>query len=159
MAANKKKIIILCTMVVLLIASGYLNYVLTSKIPDTNGGGDTALPTYFASVKAERQTTRNKEIAYYDAIIESDSATADAKAAAEAARIQLVGHMETESHVETFLFGKGYPAYLVSCTAGNINVIVVDNDLTATEVAEIKNFIIAQTGYVLKQIIISPYTV
>ncbi|MDR1940317.1 MAG: SpoIIIAH-like family protein [Clostridiales bacterium] len=160
MATNKKKIIILCTMVVLLVASGYLNYVLTNKQPgDLNGGGDTTASSFFASAKAERQATRNREIAQYDAVIASSSSTAEAKAAAEASKLQLIAQMESEYQVETFLLGKGYAQAIVSCNSNNINVIVMDNELTAIKVAEIKNFIVNQTAYVLNQIIISQYGV
>ena len=67
--------------------------------------------------------------------------------------------MEIESQVENFLFGKGYDAAIVSCNPGNINVIVYENNLTATKVSEIKNFIVGQTSYTINQIIISAYTV
>jgi hypothetical protein len=158
MATNKKKIIILCTMVVLLIASGYLNWVLTNKQPIDGGGSDTTAAAYFASAKAERQTRRNLEIAQCDAIIASASSSPEVKLDAETSKKQLISEMGTESDVEIFLFGKGYAQSIVSCNSNNINVIVMSGDLTALKVAEIKNFIVTQTPYVLNQIIISQYT-
>ncbi|MDR3293014.1 MAG: SpoIIIAH-like family protein [Clostridiales bacterium] len=159
MAVNKKKIIILCTMVVLLVASGYLNYVLTNKPTVDAVSPDTAITTYFAAAKADRQTTRNEMIAYCEAVIASPTSTAVAKADAETSRMQLIAGIEIENSVETFLFGKGYPAYIVSCMPNNINVIIADNGLDAAKVAIVKNFIIENTSYVLNQIIISRYTV
>jgi stage III sporulation protein AH len=146
-------------MVVLLIASGYLNYVLTQKSPADTGGAETAVSSYFAAAKAERQTTRNQEIVYYDAIIASSSSSATEKEAATTAKMKILAFMENENGIETFLFGKGYAASIASCSDGGIYVTVADNDLSAVKVAEIKNFIIEHTDYVLGQINIRSYPV
>jgi len=158
MATNKKKIIILCTMVALLIASGYLNWALTNKSTLPPDGGDTAVATYFNSAKAERLTQRNYMMEEYDAIMSSNATEADKQAAATA-KMQLIDCMEYELQVETFLFGKAYEAYIVSCTPTSIHVIVCDNDLSAAKASLIKAYILEETNYTLGQIHINPYTV
>jgi hypothetical protein len=159
MAANKKKIIILCVMVALLVASGYLNYYLTQKQPPIDAGTGNAIETFFASAKGERTTTRNGVIDYCDAIIASASATAQEKEYASAMKLQIASFMKWESDVETFAFGKGYPASIASCSENSIYVTVADANLTDLKVAEIKNFIIDNTNYTLKQIYVRPYPV
>ena len=137
MATNKKKIIILCTMVALLVASGYLNWALGNK-PQAPITGDTAVTSYFNSAKSDRDAGRNAQIAYFDAIISPTSGvTQERKLEAEAAKIQLIREIEIELDVETFLFGKAYQASIVSCTENSINVTVYDPELNAQKVSQI----------------------
>jgi hypothetical protein len=146
-------------MVVLLVASGYLNYYLTQKPPPIDAGNDNAITTFFATAKADRNTRRNGDVAFYDAIINSPSSTADEKSAATAAKLKIGSYAQYEADVEMFIFGKGYPASVAYCADNNINVTIADNNLTAPKVAEIKNFIIENTAYTLNQISIRSYSV
>jgi hypothetical protein len=146
-------------MVVLLIASGFLNYYLTNNTPVDTGDNDTGVASWVTMAKSQRQMRRNEEMAFYDAIINSETTTAEAKQAAEAAKLQIINNIEIETNVETYVMGKGHQAAVVTCSTNSINVVVVDNDLTGTEVSVIKNYIIGNTDYKLNQIYITPYTV
>ena len=68
---KRTKIIILSLMVVLLGVTGYLNIVLNNSVKNTNTNVTTL--SYFASYRNDRSSTRDQEILYYDAIIDSTS--------------------------------------------------------------------------------------
>ena len=66
--ANRKKIIVVCTMVALLVGTGCLNYFLNVK---TSGDGNTDVnqmqeQSFFETYRTDRESTRNQEIAYLD---------------------------------------------------------------------------------------------
>ena len=81
MLTKKKKIIVLGTMLVLLVITGYLNVVLNNKVINTGGNVNTG--NFFSTYRLDRQDTRNQEISYYDAIIASESSSAEAKTLSE----------------------------------------------------------------------------
>lgn len=78
MLSKKKKFLILGIMVVLLGVTAYLNVALNNKVVDTSGTTMTTA-SFFATYRDDRQATRNQEIAYYDAIIASETTSAENK--------------------------------------------------------------------------------
>lgn len=93
MKNNKKKIAILCGMLVLLVATGVLNFYLNdrAKTPIVDDG--QAVSTYFSSFRDDREATRQEMFTYLDTIIASDEASAEAKAAAETQKLELCTKM------------------------------------------------------------------
>ena len=77
MLTKKKKIIVLSVMLVLLVVTGYLNVVLNNGTLPVGGNINTG--NFFATYRTDRQATRAQEISYYDAIIASESSSAEAK--------------------------------------------------------------------------------
>ena len=63
---KRTKIIILSVMVVLLGVTGYLNIVLNNSISPTT---TTTTTSYFVSYRNERETNRDQQMLYLDAII------------------------------------------------------------------------------------------
>ena len=86
MLKKKTKIFILVGMVLLLGVTGYLNIALNNKTTETQSGSITS-SNYFITYREDRQTTRDQELLYYDAIITSESSSDDAKRQAEAKKL------------------------------------------------------------------------
>lgn len=82
-----KKIIVLSVMVLLLVATGVLNFVLSDKLNKTtdnvNADQGTVTQTFFAAAKSDRDSTRESEFLYLDAIMQSESSTESAKKSAQ----------------------------------------------------------------------------
>ena len=152
---KRTKIIILTAMVLLLGVTGYLNIMLNSgvKKPDDS---TTTTTSYFTAYRTDRETTRDQEMLYYDAIIGSDSATAEAKANAEQARLNLVTQMEKELVIEGLIKAKGFEDAIVTISDIHVNAIVKANEIKSTEVAQIVNIIQTQLGTDIENIKVFP---
>jgi stage III sporulation protein AH len=153
MLTKKKKIIVLGTMLVLLVITGYLNIALNNT---AYTGGNLNTGNFFSTYRMDRQDTRNQEMSYYDAIIASASSSAEAKTLAETKKAQLISAMELELVTEGLIKAKGFEDVIVTTTTSSINVIVKSGTLEASQVAQIVQVVQEQTGASLDNIKIIP---
>ena len=152
--SKKKKIIVLVSMVALLVLTGCLNYFLNRpKSSEADSNGTTMYTDYFTSSRNDREQARNQTVMEYNAIIKSESASAEKELA------QLVAGMETEQRLETLIKALGYEACLVSVGAQNINVILKSEKLTDQEVAQILDIIMTETDKTAANVRIKPINV
>lgn len=153
---KRTKIIIIAAMVLLLGVTGYLNVVLNNSVSDNNDGVVTT-SSYFQTYRADRESTRDQEMLYYDAIIASESSTAEAIATAESAKLALIEQMEQELVVEGLIKAKGFEDCVVTISDENVNAVVSSAEqLTATEVAQIVEIIQSQLNTSIENIKIIP---
>ena len=146
MLSKKKKIIILCTMVALLVVTGYLNIMFNNQSMPTGGSGEEAQAAgFFVTYRADRAQARTEAIAYYDAIISSSSSSADAKTLAEAKKSEIVALMTLELNMEGLIKAKGFEDVIASCSDSYINIIVKSAELNESEVAQIVEVVQSQT--------------
>lgn len=132
---KRTKIIILAVMVVLLGVTGYLNVALNNASQDVPTQTTTA--SYFASYREDRESRRDQELLYYQAIAESPDSTPEAVQSANAAREALIQQMDTELVVEGVIKGLGFNDCVITLASSNVNVLVDADTLTETEVAQI----------------------
>lgn len=151
---KRTKIIILSLMIILLGVTGYLNIVLNNSIKETNT--DVTTTSYFTSYRNDRASTRDQEILYYDAIIDSDSSTEAAIAAAEQAKLDLIETMEKELAVEGLIKAQGFSDCVIAISDSKVNVVVKSTTLDENEVAQISTIVKEQLGTELKNIVIIP---
>lgn len=154
--SKKKKIIILATMFVLLVVTGYLNIVLNDNATVQTGGTNVVTGNFFTTYRTDRQSTRDEEMAYYDAIIASATSSAEAKATAEAKKVSMVENMEMELITEGLIKARGFEDVVVTSSASCVNVIVKSAELTSSEVAQIVSIVQEQSGASLDNIKIIP---
>ena len=148
MTSKKNKIIILTGMVALLVLTGVLNIVLnlTADGDVLDVSGTDVYTDFFTSYRDYRTESREQTLMYYDEIIASESTSADAKAEAEASRLQLMQDMETELTLEGLIKALGFEDAIVTSTTENVNVIVKCAELTGTQAAQIKEVVVTETG-------------
>lgn len=163
LSANGKKVLVLCCMVALLVVTGVLNYVLNTRISDEgndviNNGGEDAVATFFSSYRSNRETARAEEFSYLDAIIASESTSAEVKATAEEKQVELLSFIENELVLESLIKAKGYDDAVVTMSTNNLNVIVNKAELTSEEVSKILGIILEETDYTASQVYVVPYT-
>ena len=151
---KRTKILILSLMVVLLGVTGYLNIVLNNSTKQTSTTVTTA--SYFTNYRNDRASTRDQEILYYDAIIDSDTATQDAKNSAQEQKLALISTMEKELAVEGLVKFQGFEDCVISIKDNKVNVVVKCASLTENEVAQISTIVREQLGTELKNIVIIP---
>lgn len=144
---KRTKIIILSAMVLLLGVTGYLNVVLNNSITDSsNNNPATTTTSYFASYRNDRESTRDQEMLYYDAIIANETSSEDAIKTAEQGRLNLVEQMDKELVVEGLIKAKGFEDCVVTISNDNVNAVVKAKELNSTEVAQIVSVIQSQLG-------------
>ena len=139
-------------MIVLLGVTGYLNIVLNNSVRET--GTNVASTSYFTSYRNDRESTRDQEILYYDAIIESSSSTEAAIASAEQAKLDLIKSMEKELAVEGLVKAQGFSDCVIAISDTKVNVVVKGTSLTENEVAQITTIVMEQLGTPLRNIIV-----
>ncbi len=163
MSANKKKIIVVISMVLLLIGTGCLNYFLTTNsLPDEDGkqtSGDDAQVTlnFFEAYREDRQATRAETIMYLDQIIASEVSTEDAVVNAQDERISVVSAMEKELVLEGLIKASGFDDCVVTMSTENINVVVKTENLAEEDMIRVLDIVVTETAADPSKVIIIPY--
>ena len=156
--SKKKKIIILSAMVALLLITGYVNVALNSSLSSNiqQTSSTTTSASFYTTYRNERETTRTQEIQFYDSIIASASASAEAKNEAETNKMAIISQMEKELVTEGIIRGKGFEDAIVTTSSSNVNVFIKSAELTSVEVAQITSVVKEQLNVSIDQIIIIP---
>lgn len=157
--ANTKKIIVLISLVLLLVATGCLNYFLTVKNNKIGGAGasEEPIPTFFATYRTDREATRAQEILYLEDIIAGANSDEATIANAQAKKLELVDSMEVELALEGLIKAKGFEDCVVTISKDNVNVVVKDSELALDEAAQILDIIVGETDYTATDVVIIPY--
>jgi len=152
LSSKAKKAIVLSCFCLLLLVTGGVNIYLNNLASSEANAQIQTSANFFTNYRTDRQETRNQEILYLDAIIASESTSAEAKANAEAERLKLVSNMETIMTIENLIKAKGFQEVIVSASAGSINVIVETAGLTNNEVAQIVDVVKNNSSYSIDNI-------
>lgn len=156
MKTNKKKIIVLVSLVVLLVATGVLNYFLNARIPSVDEDGIVA-PTFFMSYRQDRLETRAEEILILDSIIASQTADEDTIALAQEKKLALSDIMETELVLEGLIKARGFEDCIVTISTDNLNIVVKNPELSLEQAAQIYDIIVTETSFTALNVVIVPY--
>ena len=163
MKVNKKKIIVLVSLVVLLAGVACLNYFLTVKGIGSNNTTNTSTTvsntdaTFFSTYRTDRDSTRTQEKLYLESIMTSATADEETIADANKSYITLATAMETEATLEGLIKAYGFEDCIVTISSGNVNVVVKDTELTVEEAAQILSVIVSETEYTASDVVIIPY--
>lgn len=153
---KRTKIIIITAMVLLLGVTGYLNVMLNNSVSGSTTDTQTTTVGYFQTYRSTRESTRDQEMLYYDAIISNDTSTDEAVKNAEKSKLALISQMEKELVVEGLIKAKGFEDCVVTISDSNVNAVVKSNELTSTEVAQIVAVIQSQLNTGIENIKIIP---
>lgn len=159
--SKTKKILVLTVMVALLVTTGVLNFVLSNKLNSATDAGNydegAVTQTFFAAARSDREATRESEFLYLDAIINSDSASSQAKKEAETQKMDLVKKMEQELELETQIKGRGYEDTIVTIGDGGVSVVVNMPEMTVDDSNKILALVVAAIGCSPKDVKVIPY--
>ena len=118
-------------MIALLVATAVLNFALSTSVSPQ---ADEVAPTanYFTEVKTTRNTSRNKQLAQIDEIIEASEEGSETKAEALEMKLRLSEIIEHENLLENLIKAKGYEevAVTIGMTSDNVSIIVKDADFS-----------------------------
>ncbi len=157
--SNKKKIILMSSLVLLLAVTAIFNFVFAnSKMHSTTAGDGVTTANYFTTYRTERTTTRNEELVQLDSVIalyeEGDARYEEATQM----KMEIVAAMEKELVLENMVKSLGFSDAVVSISSDsdNINVFINSAELNYDTALSIYNMMKKETGVVAANIIIMP---
>ncbi len=156
--SNKKKIIVMSSLVVLLAATAIFNFVFANKSVQTSSGGGVTTANYFTTYRAERTTTRNEELVQLDSVIALYDEEDTKYIEATEMKLEIVAAMEKELILENLVKSLGFSDAVVSVSADsdNINVFINSAELNYDTALSIYSMLKKETGIVASNIIIMP---
>lgn len=141
---KRKKIFIICGMLVLLFVTGGLNLFLNSQTEDLETT-TTSHMSLLTSYRASKMETRNSMLEMYDSII-ATSKDADQILETNAKISDLAGRIEGETVLEGMIMASGFEDVVVTNVDDSYTVMVKSNGLTSDDVAKILSILVKETG-------------
>lgn len=152
-----RKMIVIASMVLLLLVTGYINFKLAAAPADkTDTGGDVTTGNFFTDFRVKREQTREQELAYIDSVIANANTDQQTLSEAQMMKLDMTGIMETELKVEGLLKAKGFSDAVVTVGDDSVNVVIKKETLSQNEVAQILEVVKTETKMVTKNIKIIP---
>jgi len=157
--SNKKKIIAMTSLVLLLAVTAVLNFVLanTNVSASTNSGSVTTA-NYFTTYRTERTSTRSEELIQLDSVIALYEVGDEKYEEATEMKLGIVAAMEKELVLENMIKSLGFSDAVVSVSEDmdNVNVFINSSELTYDTALSIYNMMKNETGIVSGNVIIMP---
>lgn len=155
--SNKKKIVVMSSLVALLAATAVFNFVLANSTEATASDGVTTA-NYFTTYRSERTSTRNEELVQLDSVIALYEAGDEKYEEATEMKMEIVAAMEQELILETMVKSLGFSdaVVAVSTDSDNVNVFINSAELNYDTALSIYNMMKNETGIVAGNIIIMP---
>lgn len=156
--SNKKKIILMSSLVLLLAVTAVFNFVFANSqtVNTSNDGVTTA--NYFTTYRSERTTTRNEEIVQLDSVIALYEEGDERYEEATEMKMEIVAAMEKELVLENMVKSLGFSDAVVSVSADsdNVNVFINSSELNYDTALSIYSMMKNETGIVAGNVIIMP---
>ena len=92
--SNKKKIVIMSSLVLLLAVTAVFNFVFAGSVKTSATQDGVTTANYFTTYRAERTTTRNEEIVQLDSVIALYDEGEEKYETATAMKMEIVSAME-----------------------------------------------------------------
>ena len=156
--SNKKKLIIMSSLVLLLAVTAIFNFIFANASTQATAEGGVTTANYFTTYRSERTTTRNEEIVQLDSVIALYEAGDEKYEAATAMKMEIVTAMEKELVLENMVKSLGFSDAVVSVSndSENVNVFINSAELNYDTALSIYNMMKNETGIVAGNIIIMP---
>ncbi len=156
--SNKKKIILMSSLVLLLAVTAVFNFVFANATTSAVADGGVTTANYFTTYRSERTATRNEEIVQLDSVIALYEAGDEKYETATAMKMELVSAMEQELLLENMVKSLGFSDAVVSVStdSDNVNVFINSSELNYDTALSIYNMMKNETGVVSGNVIIMP---
>ena len=156
--SNKKKIILMSSLVLLLAVTAVFNFIFATSSTVSSADGGVTTANYFTTYRAERTTTRNEEIVQLDSVIALYDAGDEKYEEATEMKMEIVAAMEKELMLENMVKSLGFSDAVVSVStdSDNINVFINSAELNYDTALSIYSMMKNETGIVAGNVIIMP---
>ena len=156
--SNKKKVIVMSSLVALLGATAVFNFVLASNETGATTDGGVTTANYFTTYRAERTSARNEELVQLDSVIALYQEGDEKFETATTMKMEIVAAMEQELILENLVKSLGFSDAVVSVSvdSDNVNVFINASELNYDTALSIYNMLKNETGVVAGNVIIMP---
>ncbi len=156
--SNKKKIILMSSLVILLAVTAVFNFIFANATTTTSANSGVTEANYFTTYRSERTTARNEEIIQLDSVIALYEAGDEKYEEATEMKMDIVAAMEQELVLENMVKSLGFSDTVVSVStdSDNVNVFINSAELNYDTALSIYNMMKNETGIVAGNIIIMP---
>lgn len=156
--SNKKKIILMSSLVLVLALTAVFNFIFANKVTAASTQDGVTTANYFTTYRAERTTTRNEELVQLDSVIALYETGDERYEAATAMKMEIVSAMEKELVLENMVKSLGFSDAVVSVSveSDNVNVFINSAELNYDTALSIYNMLKNETGVVAGNVIIMP---
>ena len=157
--SNKKKIIAMTSLVLLLAVTAVLNFVLANaNVSASTNSGSVTTANYFTTYRTERTSTRSEELIQLDSVIALYEVGDEKYEEATEMKLGIVAAMEKELVLENMIKSLGFSDAVVSVSEDmdNVNVFINSSELTYDTALSIYNMMKNETGVVAGNVIIMP---
>lgn len=156
--SNKKKIILMGSLVLLLAVTAVFNFVFATSSAVSSADDGVTTANYFTTYRAERATTRNEEIVQLDSVLALYEAGEEKYEEATEMKMEIVAAMEKELVLETMVKSLGFSdaVVAVSTDSDNVNVFINSAELNYDTALSIYSMMKNETGIVAGNVIIMP---
>ena len=156
--SNKKKVILMSSLVLLLAVTAVFNFVFANSDTVVSSGEGVTTANYFTTYRAERTATRNEELVQLDSVIALYEEGEEKYEEATGMKMEIVAAMEQELVLENMVKSLGFSDAVVSVSTGsdNVNVFINSAELNYDTALSIYNMMKEETGIVAGNIIIMP---
>lgn len=111
-----------------------------------SAAGDADNADYFTATALDRKEARDEAIDVLKMVTESQEATEEAKAEAQAKISKIAVDIQNEANIETLVKAKGFEDCVAIISDGAVSVIVGAESLQAAEAAQILTIVYETTG-------------
>jgi len=156
--SNKKKIVLMSSLVLLLAATAVFNFAFANSSAVTSAEEGVTTANYFSTYRSERTTTRNEEIVQLDSVIALYEAGDERYEEATEMKMDIVAAMEKELVLENMVKSLGFSDAVVSVSSDsdNVNVFINSAELNYDTALSIYSMMKNETGIVAGNVIIMP---
>ncbi len=166
----KKKYGVLIGLVVLLVVAVFVNIRLNAAAGEeaekVNAPGaadqvqitgvDLNAEDYYEVFRANRESDREEEVAYLDAIILNEDTDAETLADAQQQKLAIVDSMEKERNIESLIMAKGFEDVAAMVREDSVDVVVKAEQIDAKQAAQILDIVYGETEMDAQHVKIHP---
>jgi stage III sporulation protein AH len=107
---------------------------------------------YFLEARMQKESTRSEALELLQSIVNDQNSPKESKTKAQNEVIKMAKAMETEAIIENLIKAKGFKDTAVFINEGNVNVVVQSDGLIPSQVAQIQDIVVTQTGIAVEKI-------
>ena len=156
--SNKKKIIVMSSLVLLLAVTAIFNFVFANTNAETGVMDGVTTANYFTTYRTERTTTRNEELVQLDSVIALYDEGDERYEEATEMKMEIIAAMEKELLLENMVKSLGFSDAVVSVStdSNNVNVFINSTELNYDTALSIYHMMKKETDILAANIIIMP---
>lgn len=129
-------------------SGGYGGYDQSSGMDNSyTGTGSEGAEDWYSSAQVSRERARDEALEVLSAVVNDQTASEEAKAAAYSDITKLAKAMENETNIETLIVAKGFEKCVAVISESDASIIVSSKDaLTPSQLAQINEIVYTQAG-------------